>query len=182
MNGDAISPASELAVAMVALGPLGRRLQRGWIKESLGLRLAAVSARDQAKAEANMAAFSGKVPVLPLGELADCADIVVECTPAAVFREAAEPALAKGRIFMPLSVGALLSHDDLIDLAKSSGGRIVVPTGALLGLDAVRAAAEGEIESVTMVTRKPPDGLAGAPYLEEHGIDVFFAVSTAQDL
>mgnify|MGYP002621776545 CR=1 FL=1 len=38
------------------------------------------------------------------------------------------------------------------------------------GLDAVRAAAEGRIESVTMVTRKPPRGLMGAPYLEQNGI------------
>ena len=57
-------------------------------------------------------------------------------------------------------------------MAKRSGARIIVPTGALLGLDAVRAAAEGEIRSVTMVTRKPPAALAGAPYLEAHGIDL----------
>ena len=49
---------------------------------------------------------------------------------------------------------------------------MIVPTGALLGLDAVRAAAEGGIDSVTMVTRKPPSGLAGAPHLERNQIDV----------
>ena len=43
--------------------------------------------------------------------------------------------------------------------AKQTGARILVPTGALIGLDAVRAAAEGTIHSVTMVTRKPPSGL-----------------------
>ena len=48
----------------------------------------------------------------------------------------------------------------------------MVPTGALIGLDAVRAAAEGNITSVTMITRKPPDGLEGAPYLVEHNISV----------
>jgi aspartate dehydrogenase len=47
-----------------------------------------------------------------------------------------------------------------------------VPTGALVGFDAVRAAAEGTIHSVNMVTRKPPAGLEGAPYLIEHGISV----------
>ncbi len=45
-----------------------------------------------------------------------------------------------------------------------------MPTGALLGLDAVRAAAEGGIRSVRMVTRKPPAGLEEAPYLVENGI------------
>jgi aspartate dehydrogenase len=47
-----------------------------------------------------------------------------------------------------------------------------VPTGALLGLDAVRATAEGEIASVRIVTRKPPGGLAGAPLLVQRGISV----------
>ncbi len=47
-----------------------------------------------------------------------------------------------------------------------------MPTGALLGLDAVAAAAEGEISKVHMVTRKPPGGLAGAPYLLENSIDI----------
>jgi aspartate dehydrogenase len=45
-------------------------------------------------------------------------------------------------------------------------------TGALLGLDAVRAAALGTIESVTMVTRKPPKSLVGAPQIVAEGIDV----------
>ena len=43
---------------------------------------------------------------------------------------------------------------------------------ALLGLDAVTAAAEGQICSVRMITRKPPRGLAGAPYLEANGISI----------
>jgi aspartate dehydrogenase len=42
----------------------------------------------------------------------------------------------------------------------------------LLGLDAVKAAAEGHVTSVNMVTRKPPGGLAGAPYLLEHNINI----------
>src|SRR6185503_11964958 len=56
--------------------------------------------------------------------------------------------------------------------AKETGARIVVPTGALLGLDAVRAAAEGPVESVTIETRKPPAALAGAPYLVRNDIVV----------
>jgi aspartate dehydrogenase len=109
---------------------------------------------------------------VPLAELAGTADVVVECAPAAAFREVAEPALRAGRIFMPVSVGQLLEHPDLIELGRQTGARIIVPTGALLGLDAVRAAAEGEIRSVVMVTRKPPEGLAGAPYLSQHRIEL----------
>jgi aspartate dehydrogenase len=51
--------------------------------------------------------------------------------------------VARGKTAIVLSVGALLENEDLIDLAKENGGQIVVPTGALIGLDAVTAAAEG---------------------------------------
>ena len=172
MTSDATFSRSELTVAIGGFGAIGRAIAGRLDAGVSGLRLSAVSARDRAKAEANMADFESAVPVLPLDELADHADVVVECAPAAVFREVAEPALRKGRIFLPLSVGALLIHDDLAGIADEAGGRIVVPTGALLGLDAVRAAARGTVESVTMVTRKPPNGLIGAPFLEENGIDV----------
>ena len=65
-----------------------------------------------------------------------------------------------------------MPYPDLIERAKSSGARIIVPTGALIGLDAVRAAAEGNIEKITLKTRKPPNGLAGAPFLVENKISV----------
>ncbi len=80
--------------------------------------------------------------------------------------------LEAGKRVMVLSAGALLTQPDLIALARKCGGQIIVPTGALLGLDAVTAAAEGRIHSVRMVTRKPPNGLAGAPYLVANNISV----------
>ena len=48
----------------------------------------------------------------------------------------------------------------------------MVPTGALIGLDAMLAAAEGTIYSVRMVTRKPPGGLVGAPHLVDNQISI----------
>lgn len=162
-----------LSVGIGGLGTIGLKVARALDSGELeGLKLAAVSARDVAKAQANMADFHTPVPVVPLGELADRCDVVVECAPALAFHDVGSPAIERGRIFVPISVGALLEHMDLVDRARKTGARIVVPTGALIGLDAVRAAAEGTIESVRLVTRKPPLGLKGAPYLEENGISV----------
>src|SRR6185295_16410370 len=112
------------------------------------------------------------IAVRKMSELANDCDIVVECLPPALFRDVALSAIDKGRILMPLSVAQLLENGDLIERARQKGARILVPTGALIGLDAVRAAAEGTIHSVKMVTRKPPAGLEGAPYLREKGISV----------
>jgi aspartate dehydrogenase len=160
-----------LRVAIGGFGAIGGVVARRLDEGIDGLTLAAVAARDVARAEAAMEGFRNKAPVLPLDQLWQCADVVVECAPAAVLRELAEPALSQGRTVMVLSCGALLDNFDLVDLARQHGGRIIVPTGALLGLDAVVAAAEGDIASVKMVTRKPPGGLVGAPYLVANGID-----------
>jgi aspartate dehydrogenase len=160
----------ELRVALAGFGAIGGAVARRLDQGVPGLRLAALSARDLERARARLAGFARPVMVLGLEQLAEQAEVVVECAPAAVFRKVALPAIRAGRIFMPVSVGQLLEHADLVDLAAQSGARIIVPTGALLGLDAVRAAAEGAIRSVTMVTRKPPRGLIGAPYLVQHGI------------
>ncbi|SDG46176.1 MULTISPECIES: aspartate dehydrogenase [Thalassobaculum] len=168
------SPATgPLTVGIGGFGAIGQKVAAALDSGSIeGLKLVAVSARDADKARANMAGFQTEVPVVSLGELADRADVVVECAPASVFAEVAVPAVERGRIFLPISVGALLRHDELVDRARRTGARIVVPTGALIGLDAVRAAAEGEISEVRLVTRKPPGGLAGAPYLVENNISV----------
>jgi Predicted dinucleotide-utilizing enzyme len=160
----------EIRVAIAGLGAIGlkvaRRIDSGDIER---LVLTAVSARDQVKAERTIASFRNPPKLLPLERLAEEADVVVECVPAAHFLAAAEGPIRLGRIFMPLSVGALLNHMHLVDLARETGARIVVPSGAILGLDAVRAVAEGNVHSVRLITRKPPAGLAGAPLLVEKG-------------
>lgn len=160
-------------VALAGFGAIGtevaRRLHNGAVP---GIELAAVAARDVAKARATLDKIPSEVPVLKLGELAAVADLVIECAPAALMDEIARPVLSAGKKLMVLSVGALLSRPELMALAADHGGQIIVPSGALLGLDAVCAAAEGQIHSVQMTTRKPPNGLLGAPYLVENRINI----------
>lgn len=160
-----------MSVAIAGLGAIGLPLARALDDGIEGLRLVAVAVRDPAKARANMATFRAPPEIVDLSELTS-ADIIVEAAPAQIFERIAMPALEAGRIFVPSSVGALLPRMHLVRIARQTGARIVVPTGALLGLDAVRAAAEGPVDSVTIETRKPPRGLAGAPYLDKHSIDV----------
>lgn len=160
-----------LTVAIGGLGAIGLELARALDRGIPGLRLVAVSAQDRARAAERVAGFAQPPVVVGLDELAQ-ADVVVEAAPASVFEAIAGPAIAAGRIFIPSSVGALLPRMHLVEQARATGARIIVPTGALLGLDAVRACAEGEVASVTIESRKHPRGWVGAPYLVAHGIDV----------
>jgi aspartate dehydrogenase len=166
-----VSKRRTLGLGIAGLGAIGMAVARSVDAGSVpGVGLVAVCSRDRAKAQAAIAGFSAAPQLASLAELAEAADVVVECLPAQQFAAVAYPAVERGRIFMPLSVGALIDHMALVEWARATGARIVVPTGALLGLDAVRAAAEGRIASVRIVTRKPPAGLAGAPLITARGI------------
>lgn len=165
------SSKKELTVAVGGYGAIGRRVALALDRGLPNLRLVAVSARDKKRVIGDMREhFNRTVPVLELDALAEAADVVVECAPSAMVGRLAEPVLKQGKTLVLISVGALLTGPYLVGLAEQHGARILVPSGALLGLDAVQAAALGNISSVRMVTRKPPQGLRGAPYLVERGI------------
>jgi aspartate dehydrogenase len=163
----------DLKLGIAGLGAIGKAVARAVDAGAVpGIRLVAAAARDEAKAQNAIRGFRAPPRLVSLDGLAEAADIVVECLPAQHFAAVAGPAIERGRMFVPLSVGALIDHMPLVERARATGARILVPTGALLGLDAVRAAAEGRIASVKIVTRKPPAGLAGAPYIAARGIDL----------
>ncbi|CAN5185312.1 aspartate dehydrogenase [soil metagenome] len=166
------SSAGNKRVAVVGLGAIGRAVIEALDRGIDGHVLAAVSVGNPGKHREFLAALSKMPAVLPIEDLSDVADIVIECAPAALLRSIVGPFVSHGKTAVVLSAGALLVNDDLIAIAKDNGGQIVVPTGALIGLDAVTAAAEGVIHSVRMVTRKPVRGLAGAPYIVANNINI----------
>jgi aspartate dehydrogenase len=159
-------------VGIAGLGTVGRVLARKLADGMPGLELTAVAARDRAKAEGWLKAANIHCPIVELDAMPRHADLAVECAPPDIIEDICRPMLNAGKKVMVLSAGALLPRPELVELARANGGQIVVPTGALLALDAMTAAAEGVIHSVKMVTRKPPKGLAGARYLVTNNINV----------
>jgi aspartate dehydrogenase len=162
----------DLRVAIAGLGAIGSKVGTALDQGIEGLRLSAVAVRDATKHAAFLNGLRHRPMVLPVDQLGDAADIIVECAPSRHLRAIVEPAVRRGRAAVVVSAGALLDNVDLIDLARAGGGRILVPTGALIGIDAVNAASLGTIHSVKMVTRKPIDGLKGAPFIVENNIDI----------
>ncbi len=159
-------------VAIAGLGAIGRVLARKLSDGIPGLTLACAAARDRGKAQAWLDKERIACPLVELEEFPAHADLAVECAPSSALERICRPMLDAGKTVMVLSAVALLDRSDLVELAKARGSQIIVPTGALLGLDAVAAAAEGKINTVRMITRNPPKGLVGAPYLERNRISV----------
>lgn len=163
----------KLKVAVGGFGAIGKSVAEALDAGIEDLELVAVSAKNVEKATDYMCEYFSKTyEVLELGELANVADVVVECCPSKFISDIASPALKKGKIVVVISVGALLSNPHLEDLAHEHGGRILVPSGALLGLDAVQSVSQGNIHQIDMITQKPPIGLIGAPELVKKNMDV----------
>ena len=161
------------SVAISGLGAIGLRVARALDEGEIpGMTLAAVAASSPESAKAKISGLRTQPLCCTAEELAQHADIVVEGAPKPVFLPLAQSVIAAGRIFMPLSCAQLLEHPQLIDQARQTGARILVPTGAIIGLDTIRAMAVGEIHEITLETRKPPRGLEGAPHLVDNDISV----------
>ena len=161
-----------MRIGVAGLGAIGRQVCRALDAGLPGLVLAGAIARERERAEAFLATLKSRPPFLDLGALIAASDLVVEASTQAHLAEIAPRVLGAGRDLVVLSCGALLGREDWIALAEANGARIHVPSGAIAGLDGVKGSAIGAIRSVTMETRKPPAGLAGAPWIVEQRIDL----------
>lgn len=159
-------------IGIAGFGTIGRVVARHIEASELELSLAAVSAGDTARAQAAVATLRHPVPVVDTAELVALSDIIVDSAPTAAFKEIATRTLEAGKTLVTVNGAALMQWGEAVDIARAHGGRIILATGALLGLDAVRAAAVGTIHSVTMVTRKPVKSLIKADHVVKNRIDL----------
>ncbi len=98
-------------------------------------------------------------------DLVRASDFVIEAASTAVANQVASLILKNRKEGLIMSVGGML--DDAILRQVSKGGKIWVPSGALSGVDGLLAGREAWLSSVKLVTRKPPRGLAEAPYFQK---------------
>ena len=161
-----------IKIGIAGFGTIGRVVARHIDTSALPLELAAVSAGDRTRAAAAMAQLRSPVPIVDTAELVALSDVVVDSAPTAAFRDIATATLRAGKTLLTVSGAALMQWPEAVEIAREHGGRIVLATGALLGLDAVRAAAIGTIHSVTMVTRKPVKSLVKAEHVVRNRIDL----------
>jgi aspartate dehydrogenase len=168
-----------MRIGIVGMGVIGQALARAMDRGEVAAQLTAVHSRSPEKAQAFVQTLQHVPQVLDLSGVLACCDLVIEAATQAALVEMAPTILRAGKDLMVLSVGALLDHPEWLTLATQHQCRLYVPSGAIVGLDGLKGARVGHIDTVTITTRKPPQGLAGAPYVEANKIDVYaFAQET----
>lgn len=100
----------------------------------------------------------------PEALIARAPDLVVECAGHGAVRESAAACLAAGIDTVVASVGALADaalHDALLEAARQGGARLILPSGAIGGIDLLAALAPAGGLEVTYRGTKPPAAWRG---------------------
>lgn len=112
------------------------------------------------------------VPHMDFPALAAAADIIVEALPPDIVPLLAKEVLSRGKTLVLISSAALLRFPEIRQMAETGAGRIMVPSGSLGGVDAVRGLYSMGIEKAVIRSTKPPRAYEGAPYIVEKSIDL----------
>lgn len=164
----------KIKIGIIGCGAIGseiaRAVDRDFQPEAI---LIALSDIDQARAQTLKKKLISKPLILDIDNLIEKSDLVIEAASAGISNEISKKALTLKKDVMIMSVGGIIrNYTVLFDLAKNLGCKIYLPSGALCGLDGIKASAIGKIYKVELTTRKSPASLAGAPFIQKNKIDL----------
>ena len=155
-------------VGLIGCGTIGTQLalavQRTFAHAA---RMTALHDRDRDAARSLQRRLTPRPPIVSLPALIKHSHLVVEAASVDAASRVVPLALRAGKDVFVMSVGGLLLNRAWRSLLQRSPGRIYIPSGALTGLDGVKAMAVGRIHRVSLTTSKPPKALAEAPYVRK---------------
>jgi len=109
---------------------------------------------------------SSKLCAANLDILIKRSDLVIEASSAKAAWEIARKSLSGRRKVMIMSVGGMVGHlDELLALALKNNAQVYFPSGAISGIDALKAANIAGVKKVVLTTRKHPDAFKGVEYV-----------------
>ncbi|MBU4333577.1 MAG: DUF108 domain-containing protein, partial [Candidatus Omnitrophica bacterium] len=100
------------------------------------------------------------------------ADLVIEAVNSPNTKEIIKSIVSSKKSVLAMSVGKLLNAKNIFDIANKNNCTVLIPSGAIAGVDAIKAAKLAGIKSISITSRKPPRGLVGNPYCLKKGIDL----------
>ena len=161
------------SIGIVGCGAIGKAILKAADTGQINVEVAGVCARTEAPARNFLGTLEHEWPLLSQAELIDAADLIIEAAGAHVVPELAAATFNAGKDLMLISIGVLVAHPEIMDRARETGCRLLMPSGAIIGLDGIKSASVGEIDHVTMVSRKGPAALDGAPHIVNNNIDLW---------
>jgi aspartate dehydrogenase len=157
-----------LKIGIVGCGAIGSSLAKSVTKDfSYKAQLSGLYDIDIEKAYNLAHALNNQKSVaLNLDNLISKADLIIEATKADSALLITKKIISASKDILILSVGGIAEHyKELQALAEEKNTRIFIPSGAICGIDGLKAAACGKINKVTLTTKKPSKAFLGNPYV-----------------
>ena len=163
-----------LKIGIVGCGAIGSSLAKAISKDfSKTAKLVALfdSENEKARDLSIRVGRSYKLTSASLRELINKSELVIESSSAKSSFEIAKEALTRSRDIMIMSVGGVIGRlKQLTVIARDHNSKVYIPSGAISGVDALKAIAINEIKKVTLTTRKNPASFKGVEYVNKKGI------------
>jgi aspartate dehydrogenase len=116
-------------------------------------------------------AGNAKLVVPDLKALIKKSDLVIEATKADAAFDIAKQVISSSKDIMIMSAGGVINrYKELAILAEKKKARIFIPSGAICGIDGLKALSCAKIRKVTLTTKKPPEAFAGVSYIRNKNI------------
>jgi len=164
-----------LRIGIVGCGAIGSHLARVITEDFSGrANLVSIYDLDSDKTERLAAELGGRIIVEKSAiHLVKRVELVVEAASASVSYEVAKNALTFRKDVMIMSVGGLMDRADvLFELAERNNCRIFIPSGAICGIDGIKAAGRAGIRTVRLTTYKSAETFRDVPYVQENNISL----------
>ncbi|RJP28208.1 MAG: DUF108 domain-containing protein [Candidatus Omnitrophota bacterium] len=160
----------KLKIGIAGCGAIGKTLAKMIIKDnSLGARSVYLFDIDDSKSSSLSEGIYGdnRASARNIEELINKCNLIVECASSKSAYSIAKKSLSCGRNTLTMSVAGIIGHySELAALAGKNNCRLFIPSGAIAGLDAVKAYKTIGIKKVTLVTTKNPRSFKGVKYVE----------------
>ena len=165
---------AKVRVGILGCGAIGSRIARSIKSECDGKAfVSALFDINPAKSENLQKTLSFKNTVKKsYQDLLNASDLIVEAVNAPDTRQLIRQALLAKKDVLIMSVGKFIDGDSILKLAQKQGVRVLIPSGAIAGIDAIKAAALGKIASITLTTRKPTYGFTDNAFVQARRINL----------
>ena len=150
-----------MKVGIIGCGAIANIITTSIVPEDNGIDIAYFFDKDIERAE-NLASLAGGIAALEFDDMVDNVDLVLECASPDSVKLFAPKILEKGKDMIVMSIGAFMDLDfysEIEKLAKENNAKVHLPSGAIVGLDGIKAVAKFGLKEVNLVTRKSPKSL-----------------------
>ncbi|HYK20613.1 MAG TPA: aspartate dehydrogenase [Pyrinomonadaceae bacterium] len=157
-----------MRIGIIGFGTIGKAVVKAVDNGRAGdVEISRILVRDTSRIDVDVEGGTrGRVTSDPTRFFSDDIEVVVEAAGHGALKQYAEYSLRSGRDLLAVSVGAFADEGFLALIkcaAKQAKQRLLVPSGALGGLDAVSSAAVGLVNEVVLEVRKPVAAWMGTP-------------------